>query len=103
MLKFPDWCLSMDCIDCESHAIVSGKLDCNYMNRLGLGQSTVKTFMVDSGSPEKVKAKLDDAKKREKKLKDEIERLEKLKGEQGGEEDGNVSEVQQRTLKPAEE
>lgn len=88
----------MDCIDCESHAIVGGKLDCNYMNRLGLGQSTVKTFMQDSGSPEKVDAKLEDARKREKTLKDEIERLEKLKGKQGGEKDGDVSEVQQRSL-----
>lgn len=43
----PDFCLTMRCIDCESHAIVGGKLDCNYMNRLGLAQPTVKSFLQD--------------------------------------------------------
>lgn len=37
----------MRCIDCESHAVVAGKLDCNYMNRLGLAQPTVKSFLQD--------------------------------------------------------
>ncbi len=54
----PDWCLKMRCIDCESHAIISGKLDCNYMNRLGLAQPTVKSFLQDT-PPEKSVDELD--------------------------------------------
>jgi len=41
----PDYCLTRRCIDCDSHAIVSGKIDCNYLNRLGLAQPTVKSFL----------------------------------------------------------
>lgn len=84
----PEWCVSMRCIDCQSHAVVGGKIDCNYLNRLGLSQPTVKTFLDDSDSPEKVKAKLEDTKKRAEDLRLEIERLEKLKAEHGGEKNG---------------
>ena len=84
--KIPEWCVSMRCIDCQSHAIIGGKIDCNYLNRLGLSQPTVKTFLDDAGAPEKVKAKLADAKKRSEDLRAEIERLEKIKA--GGEESG---------------
>lgn len=41
----PQGCLSKNCIDCESRAIVSGKIDCNYMNRLGITTVTVKNFL----------------------------------------------------------
>lgn len=89
----PDWCLSMRCIDCESHAVVSGKIDCNYMNRLGLAQPKVKDFLADADSPEKLEARMKDAEKRQAALTEEIERLEKLKEEHGGTEEkkGNVS------------
>lgn len=91
----PDWCLSMRCIDCESHAIVGGKLDCNYMNRLGLSQPTVKTFIEDTESPEKLEARIRDAKERQMRLQEEMKELEKLKEEYGTEEkkDGSVSSV----------
>jgi hypothetical protein len=41
----PEGCLDKSCLGCESHAIVGGKIDCNYMNRLGLAQPTVKSFL----------------------------------------------------------
>lgn len=44
----PEGCLKKNCLDCESHAIVGGKLDCNYMGRLGISQVTVKSFMPPS-------------------------------------------------------
>jgi len=75
----------MRCIECESHAVVSGKLDCNYMNRLGLSQPTVKTFLEEAASPEKLEAKKKDIEKRKKELEDEIARLTKMKEEYGGE------------------
>lgn len=79
----PEHCLSMRCIDCESHAIVGGKLDCNYMNRLGLSQPTVKTFLDDAESPEKIDAQIKDTQKRIDELKAETEKLKTLKKERG--------------------
>lgn len=80
----PEWCVSMRCIECESHAVVHGKLDCNYMNRLGLSQPTVKTFMEDADSPERIEARIKAEKERAAKAKEELARLEKLKEEYGG-------------------
>ena len=77
----PEWCLTMRCIECDSHAIVSGKLDCNYLNRLGLSQPTVKTFLSDVTDPEKIDAQLKNAEEEMKKIEEETERLRKLKEE----------------------
>lgn len=88
----PDWCLSMRCINCESHAIVGGKLDCNYMNRLGLSQPTVKTFLDDATeTPEKLESQIADGEKRIADLKEETERLKKLKEQFGDKKDVNMS------------
>lgn len=88
----PDWCNSMRCINCESHAVVGGKLDCNYMNRLGLSQPTVKTFLETALSPEKLEAQIKDAEDKQRKAKEEIERLAELKKQLGGEKkDASVS------------
>lgn len=81
----PDWCLTMLCIECESHAIVNGKLDCNYMNRLSLSQPTVKTFLSDVTDPEKVDAQIKSVEEQIKKMEEETERLKKLKETTGGE------------------
>lgn len=75
----------MLCIDCDSHAIVNGKLDCNYMNRLGLSQPTVKTFLPDVTDPEKLDAQIKSAEDEIKKMNEETERLKKLKESVGGE------------------
>ena len=81
----PEWCLTMKCIDCDSHAIVGGKLDCNYLNRLGLSQPTVKTFLPDVTDPEKLDAQIKSAEDEIKKMEEETERLKKLKEGVGGE------------------
>ncbi len=81
----PEWCNKIRCINCESHAIVSGKLDCNYLNRLGLSQPTVKTFLDTEVSPEKLEAQIKVAEERQKLAQEEIDRLAKLKKEFGGE------------------
>ena len=45
----PEDCIEKNCLDCSSHALVGGKkLDCNYMNRLGISQPTVKNFIESS-------------------------------------------------------
>ena len=75
----PEWCLTMKCIECDSHAIVGGKLDCNYLNRLGLSQPTVKTFLPDVTDPEKLDAQIKSAEDEIKKMEEETERLKKLK------------------------
>jgi len=84
----------MKCIECDSHAIVGGKLDCNYLNRLGLSQPTVKTFLPDVTDPEKLDAQIKSAEDEIKKMEEETERLKKLKETVGGkkvaeEESGN--------------
>ena len=81
----PEWCLTMRCNLCDSHAIVGGKLDCNYLNRLGLSQPTVKTFLSDVTDPEKLDAQIKSAEEEIKKMEEETERLKKLKESVGGE------------------
>lgn len=78
----PDWCLTMRCLDCESHAIVGGKLDCNYMNRLGLAQPTVKTFLQDippEKTPEEIEKELMQMEEQAKLIKEKVENLRKQK------------------------
>jgi coenzyme F420-reducing hydrogenase delta subunit len=79
----------MRCVDCESHAIVNGKLDCNYMGRLGLSQPTVKTFMESALTPEKVEAQMKDLEEQIKKMEEEKKKLEELKAR--GEKSGSLS------------
>jgi len=86
----PEWCLSMRCEQCESHAIVGGKLDCNYLNRLGLSQPTVKTFLETAVSPEKLEAQIKDAEERSRKAQEELKKLEELKKQYGGGEGGET-------------
>ncbi len=81
----PEHCLSIRCIDCESHAIVHGKLDCNYMNRLGLSQPTVKKFMEDQQTPEQIEAQIKAEQENLKKMQEKLDGLEKLKRGIGGE------------------
>jgi len=69
----------MRCYDCDSHAIVGGKLDCNYMGRLGLSQPTVKTFLSNVTDPEKLDAQIKSAEDEIKRMAEETERLKKLK------------------------
>ena len=69
----------MRCYDCDSHAIVGGKLDCNYLNRLGLSQPTVKTFLSNVTDPEKLDAQIKSAEDEIKRMAEETERLKKLK------------------------
>lgn len=74
----------MRCIDCESHAIIGGKLDCNYMNRLGLAQPEVKDFITATHeTPEQVQSRLADVNKRIKDLQEEEKKI-KAQQEQTG-------------------
>lgn len=84
MITFPEWCLSMRCIDCDSHAIVNGKLCCNYMNRLGLSKEPMKAFIDSAETPEKLEAVLKDTEEKLKMMQEEIKRLEELKKKYGG-------------------
>ena len=87
-MKLPDWCLTMRCIDCESHAIVGNKIDCNYLNRLGLAQPTVKSFIDDTNvSPEKVDSQIADLDEQIKQMQEKKKTLDELKKERGGEEE----------------
>jgi len=79
----PDWCLSMLCIDCESHAVVGGKLDCNYMNRLGLSQPTVKTFLESAPTEETIDSQVTDLEKQLKAMEEKKKELEELKEKYG--------------------
>lgn len=80
----PEWCINTRCLDCESHAIVKGKIDCNYMNRLGLSQPTVKSFMETERTPEQVDKELEDLEKTMAEIETRRKLLEELKGKTGG-------------------
>lgn len=80
----PDWCINTRCLDCESHAIIKGKIDCNYMNRLGLSQPTVKSFMETERTPEQVDKELEDLEKTMAEIETRRKLLEELKGKAGG-------------------
>ena len=80
----PEWCVTMRCIDCSSHAIIAGKLDCNYLNRLGLAQPEVKSFISETyQTPEQIQSQMDDLTKQQKTIDDEKARIEELQKEQG--------------------
>ena len=38
-------CLEMDCRDCDWVVLKNGKPDCNYNNRLGMGQQDVTALL----------------------------------------------------------
>ena len=79
----PDWCVNTRCIDCSSHAIVKGKTDCNYMNRLGLSQPTVKTFLdTKDRTPEQAKKELDELERQLKDIDERRKALEAMKGDE---------------------
>jgi hypothetical protein len=78
----PQGCNEKSCLECESHAIVSGKLDCNYMNRLGLAQPTVKTFLHDDPTPEPEQQSLSDIDEELRKMEEQRQVLLKKKQEQ---------------------
>ena len=69
----------MRCIDCESHAIITGKLDCNHMNRLGLAQPKVKDFFDGSDDPVRLAAQVEAAQAAADKKKKELAELVKIK------------------------
>jgi len=81
----PDWCVNSRCIECESHAIVKGKLDCNYMGRLGLSQPTVKTFLETELTPEKIDAQIKELEEQTSLMEEKKKKLKELKGKAGGE------------------
>lgn len=81
----PD-CLNIRCIDCDCHAIVTGKLDCNYMNRLGLAQPQVKSFLEEAEDPEVIEKRIkemqeqiDSYREQEEQLKKTQEKISKRK------------------------
>lgn len=84
----PEWCISTRCIDCESHAIVKGKIDCNYMNRLGLSQPTVKSFLEGQMTPEKAEEETKNLERQIEEMQKRREELAKLAGKAGEEESG---------------
>jgi len=62
------------------------------MNRLGLSQPTVKTFLDDTvETPEKIEAQIVDSQKQLEKAKAEVERLAKLKEQFGEKKDAETS------------
>lgn len=76
----PEWCVKIRCVECESHAIVNGKLDCNYENRLGLQTTSVKSFMDSADTPEKVEAKIKEIESQTKKLEEDLKTLSVIRG-----------------------
>jgi len=81
----PDWCATLRCIDCDSHAIVNGKLNCNYMNRLGLSQPQVKSFLDMEMTPEQLEEQIKKAEEENKKIRENLEKLQKLRETTGAE------------------
>ena len=77
----------MRCCDCESHAIVNGRLDCNYMGRLGLSQPTVKTFLESAPTPEKIDAQMGDLEAQIKRIEEEKKKLQEIKEKYGEKKD----------------
>jgi len=75
--------LSMLCCDCDSHAVVNGKLDCNYMGRLGLSQPTVKTFLESAPTEEMIGSQITDVEKQLKAMEEKKKELEELKEKYG--------------------
>lgn len=75
----PEWCPTMRCYDCDSHAIVNGKLNCNYMNRLGLSQPQVKSFLDMTQTPEQLEEQIKQGEEANKKMKEDLEKLQKLR------------------------
>lgn len=89
----PEDCLKKRCFDCESHAIVAGKLDCNYMNRLGLAQPTVKSFLSDlpqESTTEDLDAEMKRMEEQEQLVKEKIAEIKKKREEIGGTESANL-------------
>ncbi len=90
----PEDCLTKRCFDCQSHAVVKGKLDCNYMNRLGLAEPAVKNFLEDTTplekSPEELDAELKQMEEQQKLVAERIAALKK-KQEVGGDLSGTTS------------
>ena len=84
----------MRCIDCESHAVVSRKLDCNYMNRLGLAQPTVKSFLQDipqERSADDLDAELRQMEEQSKLIEQKKKEIEEKKKQMGGTLDASLS------------
>lgn len=48
-------CLEKNCRDCDWHVIRNDKLDCNYNNRLGLGQIDVTQLLQEDPTEKKKK------------------------------------------------
>ena len=89
----PEDCLTKRCIDCDSHAVVSGKLDCNYLNRLGLAQPTVKTFLSDmplERTTEELDTELKEMEEQQKLVAEKIAELSKKRQGIGGEVNGTT-------------
>ncbi len=40
-------CLDISCRDCDWHVLKNDKIDCNYNNRLGMGQVDITTLLGD--------------------------------------------------------
>ena len=89
----PDDCLTKRCFDCSSHAVISGKLDCNYCNRLGLAQPTVKSFLDDLPSEkttEELDTELKEMEEQQKLVAEKIAELSKKRQGIGGEVNGTT-------------
>jgi len=65
----PEGCVATECRDCKFHVVISGRLDCNWQNRLGLKGSTVEQY---AAIPDE-----EVARKRIEQKKKELEELEK--------------------------
>ena len=90
----PEDCLTKRCFECDSHAIVGGKLDCNYMNRLGLAQPTVKNFLSDlpqEKTAEDLDKEMRQMEEQQQLVTERIAELKKKKEETGGTTSANLS------------
>jgi len=89
----PEHCVTTRCIDCESHAIIGGKLDCNYMNRLGLSQPTVESFLEPEKTPEQIDAEIEATIQEQKRVQERMERLRELQKEGEPKKDADLPKV----------
>jgi len=77
----PEGCLTKPCRECEWHIVRGGRLDCNYLNRLGIKQPSMSSFMDKETDEEKLKKKIEEEERRLAEARKALEELKKLKEE----------------------
>jgi len=75
----PEGCIATECRECKYHVIVNGRLDCNWMNRLGI-KGSVEQY-TEPPKEEVLKKKIEQKEKELEELKKSMEELKKIERE----------------------